>query len=145
MTPTLFADSSAILAWLLGDPGGPEAGQALQVAKAVVISELTLVECDRVLIRLAAIKALSERASQKLRARTEAIAAHWTVIQLRPEIFARARQPFPIEPVRTLDAIQVSTALFSRATLADLTILTLDSRMRAVGQSLGFSLLPAQP
>ena len=49
--PNLYAESSAILAWLLGEDGGDEVRQALQTAQLVVTSDLTLIECDRVLQR----------------------------------------------------------------------------------------------
>ncbi|HUP51077.1 MAG TPA: hypothetical protein VM198_01275 [Longimicrobiales bacterium] len=51
MKATLYAESSAVLAWLLGDDRGDEVGRALADARGVVASELTRVECERVLIR----------------------------------------------------------------------------------------------
>ena len=41
----------AVLAWLMGGAGAEAIRQALAEAQAVVASDLTLVECDRVLAR----------------------------------------------------------------------------------------------
>ena len=48
---TLYAESSAPLAWLLEQQHGARMADALASADLVVASELTLIECDRVLIR----------------------------------------------------------------------------------------------
>lgn len=47
----LYAESSAVLAWLLGEEMGEPVRQLLAAAEGVVTSELTLLECDRVLHR----------------------------------------------------------------------------------------------
>ena len=43
----LYAESSAVLAWLLGDAAADPIRTLLQQAELVVTSDLTLVECDR--------------------------------------------------------------------------------------------------
>ena len=47
----LYAESSAVLAWLLGEDAGAEVKEILTRAETVVASDLTVIECDRVLIR----------------------------------------------------------------------------------------------
>ena len=56
----LYAESSAVLAWLLGEDAGAEVRDILSRADAVVASDLTLIECDRVLIRATTLGDLSE-------------------------------------------------------------------------------------
>ena len=46
---TLYAESSAALAWLLEQEHGSVVGQALAQADPIVASDLALIECDRVL------------------------------------------------------------------------------------------------
>jgi hypothetical protein len=58
------------------------------------------------------------------------------------EIAERARRPFPIEPIRTLDAIHLATASVARSLVPGLTLLSLDKRIRACGEALGFQALP---
>ncbi len=43
----VYAESSAVFSWLLGEPAGPVVRRTLEAAEFVVASDLTLVECDR--------------------------------------------------------------------------------------------------
>ena len=56
---------------------------------------------------------------------------------------ARSRQAFPREPVRSLDAIHLSTALVARNLVTELWILSLDERIRDNAAALGFDIAPA--
>ena len=58
----IYAESSAVLAWLLGEETGHSVRQVLQHAELVMASDLTLVECDRVLIRATATAEIDEAA-----------------------------------------------------------------------------------
>jgi len=58
----LYAESSAVLAWLFDEPTAPEVRTLLGEAGVVVASDLTLIECDRVLLRAVALKELTEGA-----------------------------------------------------------------------------------
>lgn len=69
-------------------------------------------------------------------------AAHWHVLRIGPEIVERARQPFPGEPIRTLDAIHVASVLVARSAMAGLELLSVDHRIRGVARQLGLTLLP---
>ncbi len=46
----IYAESSAVLAWLLGEDAAPAVRQILTRAELVIASDLTLIECGRVLI-----------------------------------------------------------------------------------------------
>jgi uncharacterized protein with PIN domain len=50
----LYAESSAVLAWLLDEPTAPAVRRLLGEAEVIVASDLTLIECDRVLLRAVA-------------------------------------------------------------------------------------------
>jgi predicted nucleic acid-binding protein len=58
------------------------------------------------------------------------------------DIVDRARQPFPAEPIRTLDAMHLASALAARSGVAGVELLSLDDRVRRVGEQLGFRLQP---
>ena len=47
----LYAESSAVLSWLLGEPAAPVVRRELASAELVLTSELTAVECRRGLVR----------------------------------------------------------------------------------------------
>ncbi len=108
----------------------------------MITSELTAIECTRGLIRAAVTGRLSEAQAADRRAWLTRVSEYWTVLTLDAEITARARRPFPREPIRTLDAIHLATALAARAILPGLRLLSLDERVRASGRELGFQLLP---
>jgi predicted nucleic acid-binding protein len=140
---TLYAESSAVLAWLLEQEHGEQAAETLAQADLIIASDLTLIECDRVLIRALALGQLRESDLVQRQARLNAVSARWTLLALDEEIVERARRPFPAEPLRTLDAIHVASALTARKAVSDLTVLSLDDRVRKAAHRLGFPLAPS--
>ncbi len=137
----LYAESSAVLAWLLAEPAAEQIGDLLGRAAVVVTSDVTLVESDRVLIRAQREGALAEAERADRRAALAAACAR--CLCLGTDVVERARRPFPLEPIRTLDALHVASALVARDAVPGLAILTLDDRIRAVARQLGFDLVPA--
>ncbi|HXW06962.1 MAG TPA: type II toxin-antitoxin system VapC family toxin [Vicinamibacterales bacterium] len=139
---SLYAESSAVLAWLLDESASFSVRQLLASADMVTASDLTLVECDRVLLRAAALGELTEADAADRRAHLAAAASHWHVLRIGPEVVERARQPFPGEPVRTLDAIHLASTLVARSAVAGLELLSLDERIRRAASSLGVRVQP---
>jgi hypothetical protein len=131
-----------ILAWLFGEPGGRRALETLDRADAVTASDLTLLECDRSLVRAAALATIPEARAARLRAILARAVAHWRVMPISREIVDRARQPFSGEPIRSLDAIHLASALLAAVSLPDLALLSLDPRVRATASRLGLRVLP---
>ena len=140
---TIYAESSAVLAWLLGEEAGSRVRDALGKAELVVSSDLTLVECDRVLTRGIVLGEFEEAAAADRRAHLNAAAAHWHLLRMSADVGDRARGRFPAEPIRTLDAIHLASALVARSAVAGLELLSLDERVRRAGKALGFRLQPA--
>jgi len=138
----IYAESSAVLAWLLGEDAAAQVRDVLSQAQLVFASDLTLIECDRVLIRAVALQEIAEAAAADRRAHLNAAAAHWQVLRLSAEIVDRARSPFPGEPIRTLDAMHLAAALAARSAVAGVALLSLDDRIRRVAGRLGFRLQP---
>jgi predicted nucleic acid-binding protein len=139
----VYAESSAVLAWLLDEDTAPAVRRLLGGAEIIVASDLTLIECDRVLIRAVTVGELTEAEAADRRAQLSAAASHWHVLRMAQEIIDRSRQPFPGEPVRTLDAIHLASALTARAAIAGLGLLSLDDRVRSAAKKLGIDVLPA--
>jgi predicted nucleic acid-binding protein len=138
----VYAESSAVLAWLLGEEAGHSVREVLQQAQLVLASDLTLVECDRVLIRAVATGEIDEAAAADRRAHLNAAASHWHQWRINPEIVERARHPFPAEPIRTLDAIHLASALAVRSVVPGVELLSLDERIRRAAKQLGFQVQP---
>jgi predicted nucleic acid-binding protein len=61
------------------------------------------------------------------------------VVAVTDAVLARVRRPFPIEPIRTLDAVHLATAELLGELPALMTIVTRDSRVRENAEALGYA------
>ena len=140
----VYAESSAVLAWLLGEPSGTGARRILAGAERVVASTLTAVECARGLARARALRRLTtvdEMAALRL---LDAAEATWDVLDLSDRVLARARGRFSEEPVRTLDALHLGTAALFHEALGGVTLLSYDERVRSNAAGLGLAVAPTR-
>ena len=140
---TLYAESSSVLRWLFEEARGDEVHRLLRDATKVVCSRLTLVETRRVIRRAVAENVLDEVESTAVLEAFARAAARWSVLEVSREVAERAEAAFPVEPVRTLDALHLASALLLRQALTDLQLLSSDDRVRANGRRLGFEVVPA--
>lgn len=131
-----------MLCWLLGEPRSEEVREALGAAELVLASSLTLLECDRVLIRAVSTGGLAESLAAERRASLERSADHWVVFEIDGEVVERARRPLPAEPIRTLDALHLATAAAAKSLVPDLAVLSLDGRVRRSALLMGLRLVP---
>jgi hypothetical protein len=67
---------------------------------------------------------------------------HWHIYRVDDQVLVRARQAFPHEPLRTLDAIHVATALRHALEVGAPAMLSLDRHIRANAQAVGLPVLP---
>lgn len=141
----LYADSSALLAWLLEEPGHERVGALLADADQIIASVITPLECARTLHRGRHSGRVPAAVADQARLLLRTLQAGWTVLGLTDEIVDRALGPFPVEPVRTLDALHLATADVARQSLGALTVLSLDERVRRNAAAIGLSLAPADP
>ena len=125
----IYLDTSVALAQLLGEDRRPP--ETLW-AESLVSSRLLEVELWTRLHRLGAAKSHGEAARDLL--------ARVAIVELAPEVLARALEPFP-KPVRTLDALHLASADFLRASGARLEIASYDDRLRVAAEAMGFALL----
>jgi predicted nucleic acid-binding protein len=138
----VYAESSAVLSWLLGEERAADVGEALAGAGEVAASDLTLLESERALVRLEALGITPESQTFERRAVLTAAAAAWNRVRVTDDVIERARRPFPHEPLRSLDALHLSSALLAREGLPNLRVLSLDNRVRRNARALGFDVLP---
>ena len=138
----VYAESSAVLAWLFDEPSAKTCADALSAAETVVVSELTIVECRRVVRRAVTTDVLTKREGSRLLVAFGNAAAHWMRSAVTQEILDVASGPFPVEPIRTLDAIHLATAFRIRTAIPDLHMLTLDKRIRDNAEAMGFAVVP---
>ncbi len=136
---TLYAESSAVLAWLLGEPHSEEAVKRIDQADTVVTSALTLLEIERALIRAEKQGLLSAAECQKIKGIIARSARSWVVMTTSEDVLRGAGRVFPAEPVRTLDALHLATALLFLQAFPDLQMLTFDQRIDENSHALGFA------
>lgn len=141
----LYAESSAVLTWLLSQGREAEIGSALAEAELITSSDLTMLECERVLVRGNAIGELSDAELTRRQVALRTAARHWMLLGFDPSIIERAQRPFPNEPIRTLDSLHLAFALEAGRMIADVRILSLDSQIRTTATQLGLEVLPQAP
>ena len=139
---TRYAESSAVLAWLLGEPLGGPVAALLAAADLVVTSELTLVEVDRAVHRAMATGAMDPVTAHRLRERLGETTTEWAIEPMSGAVIDRARRSFPHDAIRAPDAIHLATAVVVASSVGDLDVLSLDERVRSNAVGLGFRVLP---
>ena len=141
----LYLESSAIAARLLGESNGEIVSSLLERADNVVSSELLLLECDRALMRAERSGQIVEAEAASKRAVLNREASFWTLLRIDGEVLDRARRSFPIEPVRSLDALHLASLLVAGSIFVQAKLLSFDDRIRANAKELGFELAEATP
>jgi uncharacterized protein with PIN domain len=138
----VYAESSAVLAWLLGEPAATTVRQLMAEAERVVASTLTPLECARALARGAAVGTLDPTAARDAARLLTHATQGWALLEMTGTPVDRAAREFPVEPVRTLDALHLAAALEFHAALGAVTVLSLDERIRGNAVALGMERAP---
>ena len=135
----LYLETSALVHWLLGQSRAAEVRRAVDRAEVVLTSMLTIAEVERVLIRAETQKAIRGGDGRRLRGLLNRAQASWMRMAVSTEVLVRASRPFPVEPVRTLDAIHLATALEFASSYPDLRVLSFDRRVEENAVALGLA------
>lgn len=135
----IYLETSALLNWLLGESKSAEVRKTVDRAEVVLTSKLTLAEVERALLRAESQGTLRGGDAQRLRGLLNKAQPSWTRMSVSDEVLNRAARPFPVEPIRTLDAIHLATALEFTATFPDLQLLSFDSRISENAEALGIA------
>lgn len=132
----VLVESSAVLEWLLDQPRAPDVHWALASAPRLVASRLLLVEAARALARQ------PHAMAGEARRRLDGLLQGLDLVPLDAALDAHVGRVFPHEPVRTLDAVHLATALLLRPAAPGLAVLALDERVRRNALALGFVVVP---
>ncbi|HEX5932917.1 MAG TPA: type II toxin-antitoxin system VapC family toxin [Pseudorhizobium sp.] len=131
-----YVETSALLAALLEQDAA--ARSALRGRRRIT-SALTFTEASRALVRARVAGRLTpadERAGlrwlQRFRRRCD-------VVAVTDAVLARAGRPFPVEPIRTLDAVHLATAELLGEPPQLITVVTRDSRVIDNARALGYA------
>lgn len=138
----VYAETSAVLAWLFGEANGAPVPAILEEAEVVAASRLTLVECARAFHRVRSLDLLQKAQLRAIEWKLAAAAASWLILELESETLDRACEGFPEEPVRTLDALHLAAAIVLAQATDGAVVLSLDNRVRSNAEAMGFKVLP---
>jgi predicted nucleic acid-binding protein len=140
----VYAESSAVLAWLLGEASQDAVIHVLAAADEVVTSALTKVECTRGLRRAHAngrINGGQEAAA--LRFLDDALGG-WHVLDISEAVLDAAQGIYPREPAPTLDALHLASAVVLIDAVGKIDVLSFDERVRMNARELGMGVVPAK-
>lgn len=125
----IYFETSALVGWLVKEDQHDQIIKAINTAAKVVLSSLAVLEAKRALIRLKNDGLLSEAQVGKLKGLLARASETWVVFEITSDIQLRAAEEFPVEPVRSLDAIHLATILAVLEVYPDLKVLTTDLRI----------------
>jgi len=125
----LYVETSSLLAWLFDEPSAAQVGTILNQAGFHVASSLTILEASRNIIRGQATGLMKAAEADRLRGILARFAVGCQLREITPGIRTRAAQPFPVEPVRSLDAIHLATALEFSRLYPEMRVLSRDRRV----------------
>jgi predicted nucleic acid-binding protein len=131
-----YIESSALVAALLEHDA--EALRSLRAQARHITSALTLAETARAIVRARVGERLTpdaERAAVRALRRFE---RRCYVVAVTDDVLARVRRRFPVEPVRTLDAVHIATVESLGEPPQLLAIVTRDHRVGEHAKALGY-------
>ncbi len=135
-TPAVrYVETSALLAALLEQDAS--AIKELAAEGRYVTSSLTFAEASRAIVRARILFRLTPATEAATIVALRRVRRRCTVLPVSDGVLTRAGRPFPVEPVRTLDAVHLATLELVADPPQLTTIITRDTRIRANAKALG--------
>jgi uncharacterized protein len=129
-------ESSALLAAVL--EGDASAKASIRTPGQRITSALTITEASRAVLRARAAGRITTRQEAAALRTVARFARRCHIVGVTEAILVRAGRAFPIEPVRTLDAIHLATAESLGEPPFLVTIVTRDIRVRDNATAMGY-------
>jgi predicted nucleic acid-binding protein len=104
-----------------------------------VTSALALAEAGRAIIRARASGRLTAEEEQAAVRALRTFERRCFILDVDRAVLDRVRRPFPVEPIRTLDAVHLATAELLGEAPPLVTIVTRDGRVRKNAEALGYA------
>lgn len=102
-------------------------------------SALTMAEAARALIRARATGRLTAGEERAAARALQTFERRCFILDVDRAVLDRVRRPFPVEPIRTLDAVHLATAELIGEPPPLVTIVTRDDRVRQNARALGYT------
>ena len=132
-----YVESSALVAALIEQDEAVRT--TLRAPGRRVTSALTLAEARRAVVRARQQGRLDADLADHVEAALRLFERRTEIVAVREDVLSRAGRPFPVEPIRTLDAIHLATAELLGDLPRLVTVLTRDARVRENALALGFA------
>jgi predicted nucleic acid-binding protein len=136
-TQVRYIESSALVAALLER----DTAVVKRVPRGTqqVTSALTLAEAGRAIIRARATGRLTVDEEQAAVRALRTFERRCFILDVDRTVLDRVRRPFPMEPIRTLDAVHLATAELLGEPAPLVTVVTRDGRVRENAEALGYT------
>ena len=131
-----YVETSALLAASL--EGDVAAQRSLRGPGRVITSALTHAEAARAVQRARASGRVSRSEEHALVSALDTFTRRCETVAVGDEVLLRVGRPFPVEPVRTLDAIHLATVELLGAEPGSVIVVTRDARMRENARAMGW-------
>ena len=131
-----YLESSALVAALLERDAAII--QKIPRGTQHVTSALTLAEAGRAIIRARVTGRLTAEEEQVATRALRTFERRCFILDVDRAVLDRVRRPFPVEPIRTLDAVHLATAELLGEAPPLVTIVTRDGRVRENAEALGY-------
>jgi len=120
-------------------PGRSSARASIRGPGQRITSALTIAETSRAVLRAHLSGRVTAQQHRAALLTLQRFARRCHIVSVTETILTRAGRPFPVEPIRTLDAIHLATAEALGEPPALVIIITRDTRVRENSTALGFS------
>ena len=132
-----YIESSALAAALLERDS--KALESVRTPGRKVTSALTIAETARAILRARATARLTADEERTAVGALRRFELRCYVVRVTDAVLARVRRPFPIEPIRTLDAVHLATAELIDEPPPLVVVVTRDVRVRENARALGYA------
>ena len=132
-----YIESSALVAALLERDS--QALQSVRTRGRKVTSALTIAETARAILRARTTARLTADEEQAAVGALRRFELRCYVVGVTDAVLARVRRPFPIEPIRTLDAVHLATTELIDEPPPLVVLVTRDIRVRQNAEALGYA------
>jgi predicted nucleic acid-binding protein len=125
-----YLETSALLTWLFDEPDASIIIDTINGADLIVTSDLLKIETMRAIKRALHEKLITSKQLKALFRTFRNYLKSCFVMNMDESVINGATGDFPVEPVRSLDAIHLSTALEYKKLYPELRMLTTDTRLK---------------
>lgn len=138
--PISYIESSALVAAFMETDRA--ARKAIRSSGRRFASSLTLTEAHRAVLRARVTGRIESDDERSVVRGIQKFARRCDIIGVTDDVLRRAGRPFPVEPIRTLDAIHLASIELLGEPPQLVTVVTRDSRVADNARALGYAVAP---